>query len=100
MTLAHSPSISLTIAISAVLVCYLIYISITLTLKSDYIKILTQAIANRYAITSEFQQINKESLPLFRKALLSNYSDEVIYALSTIERIDKTEFFKEMERFF
>lgn len=86
--------------IFTVLIFFGLYVLITLTLKADYIKVLTKAIAQRYVMTFELQSIDKESLPFFRKVLYSNHPDKVIYALSTIERIDKDEFLKELNTVF
>ncbi len=93
----HSVGIVIPWFVTAVLVCYGLYVLITLTLKTDYITVLTKAIANRYTLASTAQHINKESVPLFQKALLSKYPDEVIYALTTIENIDKPVFFNELK---
>lgn len=81
----------------AVVVCCVLYILITRTLNSDYIQSLTKAIANRYVLTSGVQVYSKESLPLFAQALRSPHPDVVVYALSTIEQINKAEFIKGLQ---
>jgi HEAT repeat protein/MFS family permease len=74
------------------LVCYSLALCIIFTLKSDYVKALTKAIANRYFETNNTLALTREDLDLLKKYLSSSYPDEVIYALKTIEKIDEHEF--------
>lgn len=86
--------------ILAVLIFCTLSIMTSWVLKSDYIKVLTKAIHQRYTIASELHPPGKESLYLFRQALLSPYPDEVLYALSAMEQIDSALFVKELNLVF
>jgi|GEM_PF-4594857 len=92
--LTHLFGIVMLWLILIVLLCVILCIWLVFTLKSDYIKALSEAIGKRYAMSADFQQFNKESLPILQHTLHSPYPDLVIYALSNIEQIDRNEFLK------
>ncbi len=73
------------------LLCFVITALILCSLESDYVKTLVKAISNRYFEGSELLYATKEDLRLLKNCLLSQHSDEVIYALTIIERIDPSE---------
>ncbi len=73
------------------LLCFVLTALILCTLESDYIKALIMAISNRYFEGSELLYATKEDLRLLKNCLLSQHSDEIIYALTIIERIDLAE---------
>ncbi|MCL9683149.1 MFS transporter [Legionella maioricensis] len=75
------------------LLCFIITLFILWTLESDYIKALIKAIASRYFDGSNLPYPTKEDLLLLKNCLSSQYPDEVIYALTAIERIDSSELY-------
>ncbi|CEG55546.1 MFS transporter [Legionella fallonii] len=71
--------------------CFVITVLILCTLESDYVTALIKAISNRYFEGSELLYPTKEDLQLLKSCLSSQHSDEVIYALTVIERIAPAE---------
>lgn len=96
MILANTVGIKISWFILAVLLFCFSSILINRTLKPDYIAALSKAIKQRYMITADFHP-PKESLPLFKKALQSPHPDEVLYALSALEEINKPTFINELK---
>ncbi len=92
MVMANTVGILVSWYVLGVVVFCLLSILINRALKLGYINSLSNAIKQRYTITSGFHFPSKESLPIFRQILLSPYPDEVLYALSSIEHIDKDAF--------
>ena len=81
---------------TATLASLISYALIVLTLKSNYIKALANAIAKRYFFNPIYQRPLKENLPLLKRHLNSKYPDEIVYSLKIIEEIDEREFTKEL----
>jgi hypothetical protein len=75
------------------LLCFIITVFILWTLEADYVRALIKAIASRYFDGSNLAYPTKEDLQLLKNCLASPYPDEVIYALTAIERIEPSELF-------
>ena len=76
-------------AVSAI-VSFIVYGLIVYFMKSDYIRELTTAVANRYFRTDTvIKSLDKEIVPLFRNYLSSPHPDEVIYAISALEQDER-----------
>ena len=73
---------------TATLAFLISYALIVLTIKSDYMKTLANAIAKRYFFNPIYQRPLKENLPLLKRYLHSKYPNEIVYSLKIIEEID------------
>ena len=80
------------------LLCFIITVFVLWSLESDYVGALVKAIASRYFDGSNLPYPTKEDLLLLKNCLTSPYPDEVIYALTAIERIDSAELFSVLGR--
>lgn len=91
MFLTHVYGIAVPWFVILLWVCGGLSLIIALTIKKDYLLMLSKAIVNRYIKSGNFIEINRDSLPLFKTLLKSQRSDMVVYALYSIEQIDKKE---------
>lgn len=89
--IVHFIGVSIGFLTGFALLCFVITTLVLCTIESDYIKALLKAISNRYFEGSELLYATKEDLQLLKNCLSSQHSDEVIYALTVIERIDLSE---------
>ena len=79
------------------IMCFIFFVLSTLilvTIKPDYVSALTKAIANRYYGHANSQHLSKEDLDFLKNSLVSKYPDEVIFALNSLEKMDKVAFEK------
>jgi hypothetical protein len=79
------------------LICLGLIITVLFSVKQEYIKALSKAISSRCFDRGQVLSLTKEDLHLLKSYLSSPYPDEVIYALSSIEQIDKAAFANALE---
>lgn len=65
-------------------------------IRKQYLKALMTALSNRFLIKPDFSKIDKDTLLILRNHLKSNYPEEIIYVLNTIEQLNNEDFFKEL----
>lgn len=80
--------ISILIIVLSLAAASLIFFSI----KKGYLNLLEESLSKRSIAKPRFTTLNKDSLTVLKGHLKSNFPEEVIYVLQTIEKIDKTEF--------
>lgn len=67
---------------------------IVFKLKGGYLKLLDDSLSKRSITNPRFVKLSKDSLVVLKSHLMSQYPDEVIYVLQTLEKIDQKEFVK------
>lgn len=75
-----------------IVMCVLAVSLVACIIKNGYHKLLVEALSKRSIINPHFTKLDKESLGILKERLKSQYPEEVIYVLQTIEGIDKEEF--------
>lgn len=89
--LLHMSSIIIGLSLIAIVL-------IIFALKNGYLKLLVESLSKRVISNPQFTKLTKDSLNLLKRHLLNPYPEEAIYALQTIEKIDRDEFAKVLAR--
>lgn len=63
-------------------------------IKGGYLQLLMESLSKRVISNPKFTKLTKDSLDVLKNRLQSNYPEETIYVLTTIENINKVEFEK------